>query len=98
MSIKRTMNLLMFVVFPAGVFLFGYLGAVVHWVLALLAFPWAYLVVFLQKSIRCPRCGVSVGRRKHRILDVEWDAGPVFAPRRCEHCGYDLTGREGGGG
>lgn len=92
------MNLLMFVVFPLGGFSLFWLGAAVHWVFALLAFPWAYLIVFLQKSIRCPKCGVSVGWRKYRILDVEFDSGPVFAPRRCEHCGYDLTGREAGKG
>jgi len=63
-------------------------------VFALLPFPWAYLVVFLHRSIRCPKCGVPVGRQKYRILDAEFEAGPVFAPRRCKHCGYDLTGRE----
>jgi hypothetical protein len=92
------MNLLSFVLFPAGVLLFGYLAVVVHWLLALLGFPWLYLMDFLEKSMRCPNCGVSVGRRKYKVLDVDFEAGPIFAPRRCQHCGYDLTGREAGKG
>jgi len=90
------MNLLTFGVYPLGGFSLAWLGAAVHWGFALLIIPWLYLMAFLHKSIRCPNCGVSVGRRKHRILDVEFEAGPIFAPRRCERCGYDLTGRDAG--
>jgi len=96
MNIRTTRNLLTFVAFPAGAFLFAYLGFTVHGVLVLLAFPWTYLIGFIQKNMRCPNCGLPLQRRKYRMLDVDFDAWTLFAPRRCESCGYDLTGREAG--
>ncbi|GEM_PF-2620228 len=95
-NIRRTLNVLTFVVYPAGGFLLGYLGVVVHWVLALLVLPWACLMGFVTTRIRCPNCGVPVGWHTYRLLGArlfEWWS--PFTPRRCEWCGHDLTGAEG---
>jgi hypothetical protein len=93
---RRALLTLSLLVFPAGVLLWGFLGAVVNPALAFLALPWVYLMAHLYKSIgRCPRCGRSAGWRRYRVLGQEFDGGWPFVPRHCEHCGYDLTGKGG---
>jgi len=96
-NIRRTLAVLTLLVFPAGGFLLGYLGAAVDPGLALLGIPWAYLIAYLHKLIgRCPRCGRSAGWRTYRVLGQQFEGGWPLVGRYCEHCGYDLSGKGGG--
>jgi hypothetical protein len=96
-NIRRTMNLLILVAHPVGCFFFAFLGVLIHWTLAFLAFPWLGLIGLLATGIRCPKCQVPVGWHTYRFLAFRYEYWSPFTPRRCERCGYDLTGREKGG-
>lgn len=96
-NITRTRNILSFVGWPVGGFLLGVLGFVVHWTLALLVFPWAYVIDYLTTRIRCPSCDTPVGWHKYKLFGSEFEWWSPFTPGRCEWCGHDLTGRESTG-
>ena len=94
-NVRRTRNIVSFVILPAGFFLLGYLGATVYWVFGLLSLPYGCLMAFLASRIRCPNCSTPVGWHKYNILGVRFEAWSLLTPQHCEHCGYDLTGRDG---
>lgn len=95
-NIRRTLNLLTFVVYPLGGFLLAALG-VFHWVLALLIFPWLFVMGLLTTRIRCPGCDTPVGWHKYRLFGFDFEGWSPFTPGRCEWCGHDLTRRESTG-
>ncbi len=96
-NVRRTYNLIGFVAFPVGFFLIGCLAVLVHGIVSLLIFPWLYFINIWQISLRCPNCGTRIRRPLRHIHSLEMDfiMGPYIAPKHCEHCGFDLTGREG---
>jgi hypothetical protein len=88
MTIRMKRNLLIFVAWPVGGALFGYLGFVIHDVVALMIFPWAFLIRRWTSRMRCPSCNVPVGWHRYKYGGEYWSP---LTPKRCERCGHSLT-------
>ena len=94
MSIRAKVHLLIFVAWPVGGLGLSLLG-MLHPMLVFLVFPYALLISSLGQRIRCSTCDIPVLWHTYRLLGrrlFEWWS--PLAPRRCEHCGHDLTGKE----
>ena len=98
-NIRRTGTVLIFVVFPVGYCLLGYLWGRIHWVFGFVLVAFVVALLFLLRRMRCPKCGAPIGRATARLFGVERRWWWLVAPpsKNCERCGYDLTGKESAG-
>jgi len=96
-NLQRTRNILVFGVYPAGFVLLIWLSARIHPLLGLLVFPFAFGVALAMKRMRCPRCSAPIGWHTLRFLGHELEWWSPLAPKNCQRCGHDLTGKDAGG-
>jgi len=85
-------HLLIFGAFPVGAMGLAHLG-LIHPALALVAVPYAGLVVLVARRLRCPECSHRLMVRTFTILGYRWQTDSPYVRRHCDNCGYDLTGR-----
>jgi DNA-directed RNA polymerase subunit RPC12/RpoP len=93
-SVRATRNGLLVTTF-VGTFAVGCLAAAAYDALAFLVFPFVLVISYLASRIRCPNCETPVGWHTYRVLGATFEWWSALTPKRCEHCGYDLTRREG---
>jgi len=96
MSVRAKAHLLNLLVLPAGFFLLGLLGMMIHPLIAFLALPHMILIRSYSLRIRCPSCDTPVHWRTHRLFGLRFEdwSWSLLAPKRCEWCGHDLTGKD----
>lgn len=92
MSIRAKYHLLLFVAFPVGSMGLMLLG-LLHPALALVAFPYAGLIALLGLRLRCPNCQERVMTQTFTVLGIQMQTQSPYIRRRCDNCGYDLSGR-----
>ncbi len=90
MNIRKKRNILIFVIFPIAVCLCGLLGAKYHWALAFLTYPLMLLILGAAAKIRCPNCGVPVGKHKYKLMGYVYYSWSPFTKKSCDNCGYPL--------
>ena len=81
---EQTMLLLCLWVVGLGAILL--VAARVHSAFVALIIPWSIAIGLATPTLRCPRCGTPVSRKK--ILGVTYE-GPWISTR-CSNCGYLL--------
>lgn len=80
----------LFVVYPVAGVLFGILGFVIHWMLALLLIPLALAVGYYSTTIQCPNCKTPVGWHRFNMFGFTFHGWSPITPKKCERCGHDL--------
>ncbi len=88
MTIRKKRNVLIFMVFPIGASLFGYLSSY-HWIFTFLFFAFSYSIGKMTSMMKCPRCGTPIGHNEIVFfgLKIETNYSP-FTKRKCFKCGY----------
>ncbi len=89
MTIKQKRNLLIFVIFPVGELLIGYLGIKIHPMIAIVGgFLYMGILSLVGLHIRCPRCQEPVSFSQRQFGAIKLKMPAVFTPKSCVFCGF----------
>ena len=91
MNVRIKRNLLVFLIFPFGVFSIG-IGLMLccHWAFQIITVIYFVFMVTYIKNINCPNCNYSLGFRKRKLKDYEYETYSILTNRRCDNCGYEF--------
>ena len=87
MNLRVQRNLIVFLVFPSGLIVFGLLGFI-HWVFLLFAITHLLIVGKIASRIVCPNCGTQLGMHKHKWGNTVFYIYTPFTKKNCDKCGY----------
>ena len=90
MKIHNRRNILSFIVVPLGCLSFVCLGVGVHWILALLVFPFVLIAKWFDQEIVCQNCGKPIGKHYDGAFGFRFVWWSPFTGRQCHHCGKNF--------